>query len=134
MPGLAPRVLVVDDDDGIRRFAERALREGGYDVTSASNGPEALALVEGQSPYDLFVIDVIMPDMHGDELARRLRFNAPDIKVLYFTGYSDTLFRDKGNLWENEAFLEKPVTIKGLREAASLLLYGHVEGPEKQTA
>ena len=131
---LTPRVLVVDDDPGIRGFAERALRESGYDVATAPSGPEALALVEREASYDLFVIDVIMPDMHGDELARRLRFASPDIKVLYFTGYSHTLFNEKSVLWENEAFLEKPVTIKGLREAASLLLFGHVHGPARRTA
>jgi FixJ family two-component response regulator len=72
--------------------------------------------------------------MHGDELARRLRAAAPDIHVLYFTGFSDTLFDGKSILWEYEAFLEKPVTVAGLREAASLLLFGHVHGPGTEAA
>jgi len=134
MKRFAPRVLVVDDEEGIRRFVERALCQCGYDVTAAANGPEALALVAHQAPFDLFVIDLIMPGMHGDELARRLRFAAPDINVLYFTGYSDALFSERSLLWEHEAFLEKPVTIRGLREAASLLLFGHINGPGTQAA
>jgi CheY-like chemotaxis protein len=129
-----PRVLVVDDDDGIRKFAERALADGGYDVTLVATGPDALTLVAREAAYDLFVIDLIMPEMRGDELARRLRAAAPDIHVLYFTGFSDTLFEEKSILWEYEAYLEKPVTMAGLREAASLLLYGHVNGPGTQAA
>jgi hypothetical protein len=65
-----------------------------------------------------------MPDMHGDELARRLLCREPDLKVLYFTGFSDQLFTDKTTLWENEAFIEKPVTTKGLLEAVSMMLSG----------
>lgn len=71
--------------------------------------------------------DVIMPEMHGDELARRLLRSQPDLKVLYFTGYSDQLFTDKATLWENEAFIEKPVTMKGLVEAVSLMISGRIE-------
>ena len=129
-----PRVLVVDDDEGIRKFAERALSDGGYDVMAVTNGPDALALVAREAPFDLFLIDLIMPEMHGDELARRLRVTAPDTHVLYFTGFSDKLFDRKSILWEYEAFLEKPVTVVGLREAASLLLFGHVNGPGTQPA
>jgi len=51
------------------------------------------------------------------------------VKVLYFTGYSDSLFEERKLLWQHEAFIEKPVTIAGLLEAVSLLLFGHVTGP-----
>ena len=125
----APRVLVVDDDNSVRTFAGRALRDGGYDVLEASAAAEVLRVVEQQRPFDLFVIDLVMPLMNGDELARQLRHRDPDIKVLYFTGYSDRLFQETSTLRESEAFLEKPVTIKGLREAVSLLLFGHSRGP-----
>ena len=125
-----PRVLVVDDEESIRRFVDRALRGAGYDVDAAANGPEALALVEAQRPFDLYVLDVVMPEMRGDELGRRLRQRDPDAKVLYFTGYSDVLFREKQVLWDNESFAEKPLTIEGLREAVSLLLFGHTRGPQ----
>ena len=55
-----------------------------------------------------------MPQMTGDELARRLRQDEPALKVLYLTGYSDQLFKEKITLWQDEAFLEKPCTIDGL--------------------
>ena len=65
-----------------------------------------------------------MPEMAGDELARRVRLLHPDVKVLYLTGYADRLFTARATLWENEAFLEKPFNITGLREAVSLALFG----------
>jgi CheY-like chemotaxis protein len=122
------RVLVVDDESFIRTFAERALRDEGYAVDTASDGPEALSIVQNEGPFDLFVIDVIMPRMRGPELAGRLRRRHPDAKVLYFTAYADLLFRDKHVLWENEALLEKPVTVAALRTAVSLLLFEHTHG------
>lgn len=122
------RVLVVDDEESILTFAERTLRDAGYEVVLASNGPEALRIVEAQSPFDLFVIDILMPQMSGDELARQLRQRDPDVKVLYFTGYSDRLFAERNVLWENEAFIEKPVSLKALLEAVSLILFGHTQG------
>jgi two-component system, cell cycle sensor histidine kinase and response regulator CckA len=125
-----PRVLVVDDDEDVRGFAERVLLEAGYQVLSAASGPAALRLVAKGSAFDLFVLDVTMPQMRGDELARQLRAANPDVRVLYLTGHSDQLFSKKGSLWENEAFVEKPVSVAGLREAVSLLLFGHLYGPE----
>jgi CheY-like chemotaxis protein len=126
----APRVLVVDDEAAVRTLAERVLRDAGYEVVAVSDGPEALRVVEQQRPFNLYVIDLVMPQMTGDELARQLRRTDPDAKVLYFTGFIDQLFNSKSTLWENEAFLEKPATVNGLPEAVSLLLYGHTQRPQ----
>ena len=124
------RVLVVDDERSILAFAERALRGAGYEVVVASNGPEALRLVEAEPRrFDVFVVDVVMTQMRGDELGRRLRQRDPDVKVLYFTGFSERLFESRQSLWEHEAFIEKPVTVRGLLEAVSLILFGHTKGP-----
>jgi two-component system cell cycle sensor histidine kinase/response regulator CckA len=75
----------------------------------------------------------MMPQMQGDELARRLRQRQPALKVLYLTGYSDQLFKDKITLWEDEAFLDKPCSVKGLLEAVSLLLFGRFDVPQQST-
>jgi CheY-like chemotaxis protein len=123
------RALVVDDEESILMFAERVLRDGGYEVVVAGDGPEALRIVEAQRPFDVFAVDVLVPLMRGDELARHLRQMDPDVKVLYFTGYSDRLFKEKISLWDHEAFLDKPVSGTGLLEAVSLLLFGHTHGP-----
>jgi len=116
---LASRVLVVDDDEGIQRFAARVLRQAGYDVVTASDGLEAIRVVETQPRFDLFVLDVMMPGMRGDELARRLHDRDPSIKVLYFTGYADQFFALRPTLRENESVLVKPVTMSEFLEAVS---------------
>jgi two-component system cell cycle sensor histidine kinase/response regulator CckA len=122
------RVLIVDDEPPILRFAERVLRKGGYETSIATGAAEALALQPAEPALDLLVTDLVMPDMDGDELARRLCQRLPDLKVLYLTGFSDRLFAERHTLQSNEAFVEKPVTATGLLEAVSLLLFGHTRG------
>jgi CheY-like chemotaxis protein len=117
------RVLVVDDEDAVRRYVAHVLSAAGYEVASAANGDEAIDLFKA-SPFDALVTDVMMPGITGDELARQLRQSERALKVLYLTGYSDRLFKEKPALWADEAFLEKPFTSKGLLEALSLLLFG----------
>ena len=122
--------LVVDDEEPVRRFVDRALREAGYKTMTASGGPEALSAAAAAGGFDILVTDLMMPEMTGDELARRLRLQEPTLKVLYLTGFSDRLFKEKATLWQDEAFLDKPCTIRGLLEAVSLLLTGRVQVPE----
>jgi two-component system, cell cycle sensor histidine kinase and response regulator CckA len=120
-------VLVVDDEESVLRFVERVLREAGYKTSMATSGPEALEVAKKVGALDVLVTDVMMPGMTGDELARQLRQTDRALKVLYLTGYSDRLFKEKDALWADEAFLEKPCTVKGLREAVSLLLFGTLD-------
>jgi CheY-like chemotaxis protein len=122
-------VLAVDDEAGIRAFVARVLRQPGYEVTVAADGPEAVQIAATEGPFDLLVTDVTMPGMRGEELARRLRQADPDLKILYLTGFSDSLFEARPLLWEDEAFLEKPVSVQALLEAAALLLVGRVPAP-----
>ena len=128
-PKLPLRVLIVDDEELTRRVVERSFLKGGYHVTAASNGHEALTRIEQSPvPFDLYVLDVMMPAMKGTELAERIRKREPDAKILFLTGYSDYLFTGRSILPGNEAFLEKPASIKALLESASLLLFGHTKG------
>ena len=119
-------VLIVDDEEPVRTFVDRVLRAAGYETALAADGPEALEVASGRH-LDLVVTDVNMPHMSGDELARRLRQREPSLKVLYLTGYADRLFREKSVLWEDEAFLDKPCSVKGLQEAVALLASGRVD-------
>ena len=67
------RVLIVDDEEPVRKFVERVMSEAGYETATASDGPEALEAAETFEPIDVLVTDVMMPQMAGDELARRFR-------------------------------------------------------------
>ena len=124
-------VLIVDDEELVRKFVERVLREAGYRTATASDGPEALQVAAKLESFDILVTDLMMPQMTGDELARRMRLNERGLKVLYLTGFSDRLFKEKVTLWEDEAFLDKPCSVKGLQQAVSLLLFGRFESPQQ---
>ncbi len=133
-PPSAISVLIVDDEELVRKFVERVLREAGYQTALASDGPEAIAAAATLKTFDILVTDVMMPQMTGDELARRLRQTEPGLKVLYLTGFSDRLFKEKVTLWEDEAFLDKPCSVNGLLQAVSLLLFGCFEAPRPFTS
>jgi two-component system, cell cycle sensor histidine kinase and response regulator CckA len=126
MAEVSKRILIVDDEEPIRRFAERALRDAGYETIVAPDGETAVKLFEERGPFDLLLSDLMMPGIPGDELARRLRQLDPELKVLYLTAYSDRLFQGRTTLWEQEAFVDKPVSLKGLLEAVALMFSGHV--------
>src|SRR5205085_8863258 len=94
----------------------------------ANQGEEAKAVLERGEQFDVAILDVMMPEMTGDEVARLFRLAHPDGKVLFVTGYADALFGLRPVLWTDEAFLEKPFTTEGVLEAVSLLLNGQI-GP-----
>lgn len=83
----APRALVVDDDDGIRSVVDIALNlVGGFEVTEASNGEEALALISDQN-FDVIVLDVMMPGLDGPSTLKRIRqtLHGADVPVVFLT-------------------------------------------------
>jgi len=114
-------VLVVDDEEPIRRFVARVLRDDGWQTVLAKDGADAVAVAATMEHLDLLVTDLMMPNMNGDELARQLQTNERDLPVLYLTGFSDRLFADRMQLWAHEAFLDKPCTVKGLLEAIAIV-------------
>ncbi len=124
-----PVVLVVDDEQPIRLAARRILEANGYKVLEAENGARALELLSDDVVVDLLMADLEMPELTGEEMARQLRAQRHDLKVLYVSGYVDRLFDERPMLWEGEAFLEKPFTFEGLSEAVSLLLFGTLKPP-----
>ena len=119
-------MLVVDDDEGIRKIARLILEKEGYQVTEATNGLEGIARLSSGAPLDLLMADLDMPELDGVEMVRRIRATRPDLRVLFVTGHADLLM-EAPRLWVGEAFLEKPFTPAGLCEAVSLLLYGTVK-------
>ncbi len=120
-------VAVVDDDPMMLDVLARILQRENYELVMAGGGPEIMEKLEAHSgQVDLLVTDYAMPDMQGRELADRIRQRFPSVKVLYQTGFSDMLFENRVELEDGAAFVEKPFTARGLREAARLVLFGSI--------
>ena len=116
-PRAAGTVLVVEDEESVRRLASRVLRARGYRVLEARDGAQALELMrDHEGPVDLLLTDIIMPGLGGPALAERMRGGRPDLKVLYITGYSEEAIRQHGVLPAGGALLEKPFTAHQLAE------------------
>ena len=115
-------VLLVEDEEGIRVSAARALEAKGYRVLTADSGEEAADIFEAENgAVDLLLTDVIMPELDGPSLVRRLRVARPDLKVIFMSGYADGASADE--LGEDQ-FLAKPFTLKALAEAVKRELTG----------
>ena len=105
------RILLVEDDESVRELASEILQMNGYDVVEACNGVEALSVFEEQeSPIEIVVTDLIMPQMGGRELAENLVQQSADIKVLFLSGYTDSAVLRQGLLDPGSFFLQKPFT------------------------
>jgi len=118
-------ILAVDDEPGVLALVRRCLADDQcITLVEASSGQDALEHMAKGAAFDLLIADLRMPDMEGDEVARRIRSLDPSIKVLYLTSHADGLFVAKQQLWADEAYLDKPFTKQGLREAVALLLFG----------
>ncbi|MBC8051224.1 MAG: response regulator [Chitinophagales bacterium] len=116
-------VLLVEDEEAVRAFASRALATRGYRVLQAVSGLDALETMKQHAgEVDLVISDVVMPEMDGPALLKRLRAQNPDIKFIFISGYAEDAF--KGAITENEqfAFLPKPFSLKQLAEAVKQAL------------
>jgi CheY-like chemotaxis protein len=108
-------VLVVEDEDVVRRLACEVLRMQHYNVLEAANGGEALRVDRQYTgPIHLLVTDVVMPQMSGRELAERLARSRPAMQVLYTSGYADSAIVHYGLLDIGAAFLQKPYSVSAL--------------------
>ncbi len=128
------RLVVVDDEPPVLRLVARILASDNYDVSTADSGDSALRLLQnpGLGLVDLLVTDLMMPGMNGRELAANVRKSHPQVRVLYITGFADTLFKGVNELGQGESFIEKPFGAEGLLEATRLLMFGHISTPEVQ--
>ncbi len=116
------RVLLVEDDDAVRQFAEEVLREAGHEVFAAADGNEALALASRDAAQiDVLVTDVVMPGLNGIELADRLELSMPRLRVLFMSGYpadADVTAAGDGR----RQFIGKPFKPADLRRSVRALL------------
>lgn len=107
-------VLVVEDEERVRNYSVEALRELGYTVLHAPDGREALRLLDTGQPVSLLFTDVVMPEMTGDELARRARLDRPALKVLFTSGYTPDEAAIAQRLSDGGRVLPKPFGIATL--------------------
>ena len=122
------RLLVVDDEAPILKLVTRILSTENYDIVQAESGDAAAQMVSkpDHPGVDLLVTDLMMPGMNGRDLATIVRGKYPKVRVLYVTGFADTLFKDLTELAEGESFIEKPFGTDGLLEATRLLMFGQI--------
>ena len=113
-PG-SERVLVVEDEPGVRDLVVEVLRNAGYDVLAARSGEEGAAIArEADGRLDLLLTDVVLPRMNGQQLATLLRQSQPQLRVLYMSGYSDAAVEEQGMLRDGSTFIHKPFRVDEL--------------------
>jgi len=115
------RILVVDDDAGVRQAVGRALAFEGYDVTQAGDGSEALRLIAAERP-DALVLDVVMPEVGGLEVCRELRATGDDLPVLVLTARHSVADRVAGLDAGADDYLVKPFALEELLARLRALL------------
>jgi two-component system, cell cycle sensor histidine kinase and response regulator CckA len=120
-PSGSGTILLVEDNDAVRRPVARLLAELGYDVVPAEGPDQALALADGRA-LDLVLTDVVMPKMNGRQLAERLVASRPSLKVLYMSGYTDDAVIARGVIEPGTAFLQKPFGVDRLAQKIRELL------------
>lgn len=117
--GARPYIIVADDDQGLRRVLRAALEKDGYEIDTVSSGVEALQLLEVRCP-DVLISDLIMPEMAGDELARRCVEKCPDVRIVFMSGFRDEQLRGIGIT--QVVFMPKPMSLADLRSMVKRLL------------
>lgn len=105
------RILLVEDEDTVRAVAERALARQGYTVTTAADGDEGLEAVIAGGNFDMVVSDVVMPSMDGPAMAKEIRKLAPDMPVLFMSGYAEEQLRREIDI-EGMHFIAKPFSVQ----------------------
>ena len=119
----APSVLLVEDEDGVRRLMHRLLEREGYQLLSARNAEDAEEIAGVyQNEIDLLITDVVMPGITGPQLAERLRPRHPSMKVLFVSGYRHDALDQKGLLGPGAQILAKPFSSTPFLRQVQLLL------------
>ncbi len=110
---LMPRILLAEDDDAMRTYLVRALERSGYTVVAVDRGTAALPLIENGGNFDLLLTDIVMPEMDGIELAQKAAIVAPDMRVMFITGFSAVSLR-AGQALPQAKVLSKPFHLRDL--------------------
>ena len=109
-------ILLVEDEENLRRLARQYLENQGYNVIDAPDGATAIQISQAhKGPIHLLLTDVIMPGMNGRELANKVSPTRPDMRVLYMSGYTENHVGHNGTLDEGITLLQKPFTLPALK-------------------
>ncbi|MEJ2071472.1 MAG: response regulator [Syntrophobacterales bacterium] len=113
------KILVADDEMAIRLLYSEELKEEGYEVFTASNGREALEIVE-KEPLDLVILDIKMPEMDGIEALRQIKEKKPNLPVLLSTAYGE--YKQDFATWASDDYLVKSSDLDDLKNAVKRYL------------
>jgi CheY-like chemotaxis protein len=120
--GGAETILLVEDEDAVRRLCLRVLSASGYNMLEARNGEEAIDLMARiPTKLDLLVTDLVMPRMGGRQLAAKLREASPNLRILFLSGYTEDV-PPKSELDHSVGFLQKPFAPPALAKKVRELL------------
>lgn len=114
-------ILVVEDNPHVRRAVADSLKDVGHAVAEVARGAEALDLVQ-RRPFDLVLVDYLMPDMKGDEVARHVQARRPGLPVAYLTAYAD--FMKLTGKARDAILIPKPIGLDALVDAVDAVLGG----------
>ena len=112
------KILVVDDDINIQRLYQEELEEEGYEVVIASTGKNALEIFENEDP-DIVTLDILMPDIDGISLLRKMKEKRPEIPIIMSTAYD---YRDDFAVWASEAYIVKSSDLAELKKTIKNLI------------
>ncbi len=112
------KILVVDDDPSIRTLYKEELEDEGYEVVVASSGEEAIRLFQDEKP-DIVTLDILMPDMDGIQVLRKMKEINPRLPIIMSTAYD---YRDDFSIWASEAYVVKSADTTELKETIKRLL------------
>jgi two-component system cell cycle sensor histidine kinase/response regulator CckA len=115
-------ILLVEDEDAVRLFGARALKNKGYRVLEARSGEQALDVLRGDEPIDVLISDVVMPGMDGVTLARLVRMERPAMRIILMSGYSEDVARNGIDPADRIHFLPKPFSLKQLAGAVKMVM------------
>ncbi|MDX2223019.1 MAG: response regulator, partial [Rhodospirillaceae bacterium] len=104
-------ILLVEDEDAVRVFAARALKTKGYRVLEARTGEQALDILHEQAEVALMITDMMMPGMDGGTLARLIRVERPEVRIILISGYAEEIAKGDGAAVEDFHFLPKPFSL-----------------------
>jgi CheY-like chemotaxis protein len=114
------RVLVVEDNDMVRKVTVKRLRALGYDTIQASNGPKAVQMLKNDSSVDLVLSDIVMDGgMSGYDVAQWVKSNLPQCKILLTSGFNEQMAEASNDISENLRVLQKPYNLAELQQAVN---------------